>query len=189
MRSELTAAKRPWWGTASRFGGKRLGVKESRTAELEQSKVAASQKFPLSLTGMLLFNAFENGHYAGGAQFPETAGTASSPPADGASVRQTILGLKFNGPDLPGGGKASGSLYLDFFPGGPAPGTTPANSSATLDLSWENHGYGGPGQAADLSARSNVVRPSGSVAADRHRQIFGTGSHRFGWSGDSCSAI
>src|SRR4051812_13659183 len=36
----------------------RVAVNEQRVAELAQTKVEASQKLPLSLTGMLLFNAF-----------------------------------------------------------------------------------------------------------------------------------
>jgi hypothetical protein len=116
----------------------RLDVQESRTAELAQTKVEASQKFPVSLTGMLLFNSFLNGKYGGGAQYPVTASqTAAS--ASGATLRQTVLGLKFNGPDLPWGGKASGSLYMDFFAGSLSPGNNLLHIRvATLDLTWRN---------------------------------------------------
>ena len=62
----------------------RLAVQESRTAELEQSKVAASQRFPISLTGMLLFNAFANGRGSAGEQYPETASLIPSAATDGA---------------------------------------------------------------------------------------------------------
>ncbi len=116
----------------------RLDVQESRTAELEQSKVSASQKFPISLTGMLLFNAFENGRNSG-AEYPVAASLVPGAATDGATVRQTIIGLKFNGPDLPGGGKVSGSIYMDFFAGS----SVPYNNlfrirTADLDLSWKN---------------------------------------------------
>jgi len=116
----------------------RMDVEESRTAELAQSKVEASQKFPISLTGMLLFNAFSNGKFSGTAQDPTAAalnrGTASS----SASFRQTVLGLKFNGPSLPGGGKASGSLYMDFFAGTASPFNNLLHIRiATIDLAWK----------------------------------------------------
>ena len=116
----------------------RIAVLESRTADLDQSKVSASQRFPISLTGMVLFNAFMNGKRGGTAEYPEIAG-ASTAATDGATLRQTILGLKFSGPDLPGGGKASGSIYMDFFSGT----TAPLNNlfrirTAALDLSWKN---------------------------------------------------
>jgi len=117
----------------------RLAVQESHTADLDQSKVGASQRFPISLTGMLLFNAFENGRNGGGAQYPETATLSPSASADGATVRQTILGFKFNGPDLPGGGKADGSLYMDFFGGTAVPsGSLLRVRTAALNLTWKN---------------------------------------------------
>jgi hypothetical protein len=117
----------------------RLDVQESRTADLEQSKVSASQRFPISLTGMLLFNAFENGRSSGGFEDPVAASLVPSAANDGATVRQTILGLKFNGPDLPGGGKVSGSIYMDFFGGTSAPYNNLFRiRTATLDLRWKN---------------------------------------------------
>lgn len=117
----------------------RLGVQESRTAELAQSKVEASQKLPVSLTGMLLFNSFINGKNGGGAEDPVLASQNAAPAASGATLRQTVIGLKFSGPDLPWNGKASGSLYMDFFAGS----STPNNNLlrirvATLDLNWNN---------------------------------------------------
>ena len=145
LRSELTATKSPPPATndADATGeapvGERLAVQESRTAELEQTKVSASQRFPISLTGMLLFNAFENGRSSGGSEYPSTSSAVPAAATDGATVRQTILGLRFNGPDLPGGGKASGSLYMDFFGGSSAPGGNLLRiRTAMLDLVWKN---------------------------------------------------
>jgi len=115
----------------------RLAVQENRTAELEQSKVAASQRFPISLTGMLLFNVFANGRSGSGAQDPGAAGLIPSAATDGASLQQTIIGLKFNGPGLPGGGNASGSIYMDFFGGG-AGYSVMRLRTAALDLNWKN---------------------------------------------------
>ena len=57
----------------------------------------------------------------------------------GATFRQTVLGLKFNGPDLPGGGTASGSVYMDFFGGNSAPSNNLFQLRlATLSLTWKN---------------------------------------------------
>jgi hypothetical protein len=137
LRSELSAQNPAQPGTAP--ADERLAVQESRTAELAQSKVSSSQRFPISLTGMLLFNAFENGRYSGGSEYPVVAGLNSSPATDGATVRQTILGLKFDGPDLPGGGKASGSIYMDFFGGTSSPDNNLLRiRTAALDLTWKN---------------------------------------------------
>ncbi len=138
LRSELTGAKTAAQPVAA-SADEQLAVQESRTAELEQSKVSASQRFPISLTGMLLFNAFENGRSSGGSEYPVAAALVPSMATDGATVRQTILGLKFNGPDLPGGGKASGSIYMDFFGGTSAPGNNFFRiRTAMLDLVWKN---------------------------------------------------
>jgi hypothetical protein len=141
LRSELTARSSnvipAQTGTAP--ADERLAVQESRTDELAQSKVSSSQRFPISLTGMLLFNAFENGRHSGGVEYPVTASLSPSPETDGATVRQTILGLKFDGPDLPGGGKASGSIYMDFFGGTSSPDNNLLRiRTAALDLTWKN---------------------------------------------------
>jgi hypothetical protein len=92
-------------------------VNEHRIEELAQTKVEASQKFPIQLTGMALFNAFHNGYYGGGAQYPVVAGLAKGPYSSGGSFRQSIIGLSFHGPNTVLGGKVSGSLYLDLFGG------------------------------------------------------------------------
>ncbi len=117
----------------------RMDVQENRTDELAQSKVGTTQRMPVSLTGMVLFNAFRNSGYGGGGQYPVTAQLNRSPSSTGATFRQTVIGLTFNGPGLPGGGKASGSAYFDFW-GGTA---SPSNNlfrirQATINLTWKN---------------------------------------------------
>jgi hypothetical protein len=117
----------------------RLDVAENRIAEMAQSKVEGSQKLPVSLTGMFLFNSFINGRYGGGAEDPAAARQNTAAAASGASLRQTVLGLKFNGPGLLWGGKASGSLYMDFFAGSQSPDNNLLHIRvATLDLNWKN---------------------------------------------------
>ena len=144
LRNEPRAARAPDQTNnaaepASPQTAERLAVQESRTAELDQSKVGASQRFPISLTGMLLFNAFDNGRRNGGLQNPQTASLTLYAATDGATVRQSIIGLKFSGPDLPGGGKASGSVYMDFFGGTAFPGNNLFRiRTASLDLTWKN---------------------------------------------------
>lgn len=117
----------------------RLGIQENRTDELEQTKVGTLQRTPTWLTGMILFNAFHNGGFGGTGQYPLAAQPAQSADTSGASFRQTVIGLKFNGPDLPGGGKSSASAYFDFWGGT----STPSNNlfrirTATIDLKWKN---------------------------------------------------
>ncbi|MDQ6665489.1 MAG: hypothetical protein M3Z23_13990 [Acidobacteriota bacterium] len=137
LRQELAVAGNA--GPSSEAVDERLQVQERRTAELAQTKVEASQRMPVSLTGMLLFNAFANGKSSGTSQDPVAARRDPSSSSSGASFRQTVLGLKFSGPDLPGGGKASGSLYMDFFAGTPEPDNHLLRIRvATVDLAWKN---------------------------------------------------
>ena len=51
----------------------RESVQENRIDELAQTKVEASQKFPIRITGMALFNASVNGRFNGNAENPLVA--------------------------------------------------------------------------------------------------------------------
>jgi hypothetical protein len=134
LRQELTELKKSLAPAAER-----QQVQEARVEEQAQTKVETSQKMPLTVTGMLLFNAFHNGKYSGTSQDPVTASTAQGPSSSGASLRQTVLGLRFNGPDLPGGGKVSGNLFMDFYAGTRDPDNQLLHlRTATVDLSWKN---------------------------------------------------
>jgi hypothetical protein len=120
----------------------RVAVVEARTAEQAQSKVEASQKFPISLNGMLLFNAFSNSH------LPSNPGAAyellSGPSRAGATVTQSLLGLNFTGPQLPGGGHVNGSLTMDFYGAYTPSGTAQTERNvfrireADLSFDWKN---------------------------------------------------
>ena len=118
----------------------RVEVQEHRTEEQAQSKVETTQKMPLSLTGMLLFNAFHNGRLSGTSQDPVKAQLSPGPSSSAATLRQTVLGLKFQGPSLPGGGTVNGTLFMDFFAGS---NNDPFDHllhirTATLDFNWKN---------------------------------------------------
>jgi hypothetical protein len=113
----------------------RLDVHESRIEEQAQTKVEASQKFPIRLTGMALFNSFLNSKQSGGSDYPVVA-SPTGPGHSGATVRQTIIGLEFGGPQAILGGRVSGSVYMDFFAG--------ANNSAfrirtaSIEIGWKD---------------------------------------------------
>jgi hypothetical protein len=94
----------------------RLEVYGRRIEEQQQTKVEASQRFPIRLAGMALFNAYYNGRAAGGAEYPVVAGVPG-PRSAGATIRQTILGLEYRGPATVWGGRVHGSVFMDFFGG------------------------------------------------------------------------
>jgi hypothetical protein len=118
----------------------KVAVDEARIAEQAQSKVEASQKLPITLTGMVLFNAFLNGRANGGAEYPIAAAQGNNSSAGGATLSQSVFGMKFQGPEIFGGGQISGSAYLDAW------GGTPSNSldhlvrlrTATVEIDWKN---------------------------------------------------
>jgi hypothetical protein len=97
----------------------KVAVQQQQIAQLDQEKVSTDHRLPLSITGMVLFNGYWTGQGAGGAANPTTAAEPSTPgqAAGGATFRQTVLGLKYDGPEIVGGGKITGSVYMDFFGG------------------------------------------------------------------------
>lgn len=117
----------------------RLATAERQIAEQSQSKVEASQRLPVSLTGMLLFNAFLNSRQSGDRQDPVVAALNRGPATGGATLRQTVLGLRFQGPEIAGGGKVSGTLFMDFFAGSSASLNHLLRLRvATLGVDWKN---------------------------------------------------
>jgi hypothetical protein len=116
----------------------RVEVNERRIADLDQSKVSSEHRLPVTLTGMLLFNTFLNGRGAGGADNPTVVPPNGRQASGGATFRQSVIGLKLNGPGLVGGGKVTGAAYMDFFGGGTGLNQTVRLRVATLDATWKN---------------------------------------------------
>ena len=141
LRQELSALRTaPAENAASsQTAAERETVTENRVDELAQTKVESSQKFPLRITGMALFNASVNGRYNGNAENPIIASATPGEMTGDATLRQTTLGLLFNGPQTFLGGKVSGSLYMDFFAGS----TLSLDHvlrlrTAAINLDWKN---------------------------------------------------
>jgi hypothetical protein len=116
----------------------RADVSEKRIDEQAQTKVESSQKFPISLNGMLLFNA-STGNNASlySSYLPHLDGAVAS----GATLGQSIIGLQFQGPSLPGGGRVNGSLTMDFWGGGAPYAATSEGwfriREADISLDWK----------------------------------------------------
>ncbi len=114
-------------------------VQRARIDELAQTKVEASQRFPIRITGMALFNAYVNGQHNGDLINPPAASLGTAELTGGGTLSQTTLGLLFNGPQIFAGGKVSGSLYMDFFGGSTASiGHLLRIRTAAVNLDWTN---------------------------------------------------
>jgi len=112
-------------------------VQQNRIEELAQTKVEASQKFPIRITGMALFNAYMNGRDNNQSENPTIASLTPGAATGGGTLRQSTLGLLYDGPTIFDGGKVSGSLYMDFFGGS----TSSLNQlvrlrTASVNLDW-----------------------------------------------------
>jgi hypothetical protein len=116
LRAELTAAHTSESNTPPTLEEK-VDIQGQRIEEQAQTKVEASQRFPISVTGMALVNAFENSKQNGGADYPTAASAAPGTDRAGATMRQTILGLEYHGPQTFLGGTVHGSLFMDFYQG------------------------------------------------------------------------
>jgi hypothetical protein len=95
----------------------RVEVQDQRIAQQDQEKISSEHHLPVTLTGMLLFNTFWTGGGAGGADNPTIAPLTGGPVDGGATFRQSVVGVKFDGPTILGGAKVTGSAYVDFYGG------------------------------------------------------------------------
>jgi hypothetical protein len=114
LRAELTAT--PVEAPAETLAEK-VEIQGQRVEEQAQTKVEASQRFPIRLTGTMLVNAFANSRQNGGSDYPTAASAIPGPDRAGATVRQTLLGLKYDGPQTFLGGRVHGALFMDFYQG------------------------------------------------------------------------
>jgi hypothetical protein len=112
-----------------------IEIQEKRIEEQSQTKVEASQRFPIRLTGMALFNAYMNSRQNGGLEYPLVASTPG-PRQTGATLRQSIVGLDFRGPGTVWGGTVHGSVYMDFSAG--ASNSAMRLRTGSIELDWKD---------------------------------------------------
>jgi hypothetical protein len=123
--------------TATPTADEQLAIQNSRIEEQAQTKVEATQKFPISLAGMVLFNTYLNSRQGGAAEYPTAAALTSGPQSAGATLRQTVIGLDYHGPEMFLGGTVHGSVYMDFFTGGINFNSTLRLRTGTINLNWK----------------------------------------------------
>jgi hypothetical protein len=85
----------------------------------EQIKVESASKYPLRLTGLILFNAFTNAGVVDNVDLPTLAlprQPGYSHGSTGATLQQTLLGLEATGPTF-AGARSFADVSMDFFGG------------------------------------------------------------------------
>jgi hypothetical protein len=115
----------------------RLEIQERRTEEQAQTKIESSQRLPIKLAGMALFNAYWNSRQSGGSEYPALAAQPGAHTA-GATLRQTIAGLEFRGPSTVWGGRVHGSVYMDFFGSGANREQVMRLRTGSIRIDWKN---------------------------------------------------
>jgi regulator of replication initiation timing len=122
-----------------------LDLLRGKIDEQYQTKVESGSKYRVRLSGIALFNAFDNRGTVDNIDFPHlvTPGTTGIPQKSvGATLRQSLLGLEAFGPDV-AGAKSSAEVQFDFaggfsgVPNGVNFGIVRLRT-ATLHLDWAN---------------------------------------------------
>jgi len=117
------------------------GIEETQIGTLEQTKVESSSKYPVKISGMILFSGFVNTRRVDTAWAPTVAldGAGST----GATFRQSVLGLDVSGPHLLGA-SSHADLRFDLSAGAPASGYNGGYSfglvrlrTAHAELNWD----------------------------------------------------
>ena len=117
----------------------RVDVAEQRIDDLAQASVESEHHSAVELTGMVLFNSYLNGKYGSGQEDPTIAAPQAGARFDGATLRQTVVGLKFQAPEHVAGAQVSGAAYFDLFGGtGDALNQLVRLRIANIDFNWAN---------------------------------------------------
>jgi uncharacterized coiled-coil protein SlyX len=121
------------------------GILQAEVKLHEQTKVESTSKYPVRVSGLILFNAFANTNVVDNIDLPSLTyqlPAGSSSQSAGASFRQTILGIEGIGPKVLGA-QSSAEVNLDFF-GGLAYSNYQTSAgivrmrTASVNLDWAN---------------------------------------------------
>ena len=116
----------------------KVELQDGRMNEQDAVKMETTQRVPVRLTGMALFNAFTNTRHGGTADNPTTASLSSGPINSGGTLRQSVIGLEFDGPDAIAGAKIRGSFMMDLFAGGSGVlGSQVRLRTASIEAQWD----------------------------------------------------
>src|SRR5215510_6577039 len=115
--SEAASTNEPTFAAADQD----IGFLAAKVAELHQDKVESASKYPVKLTGLVLFNAYRNSGSLDIQDLPSLAFPTFPGLPDGstgATLRQTLLGVDATGPRI-FGARSSANVAVDFGGGSP----------------------------------------------------------------------
>jgi hypothetical protein len=152
-------------------------IQDSQIATHEQTKVETESKYPLKVTGLLLFNASVNTRQVDIPADPTYAIAGGG--STGLSLRQTVLGLDARGPQL-FGASSDADVRVDFFANG-SQSNYAANGllrlrTAHAGLNW-NH------------TRAFIALDRSVVAPYTPTSLVATGEPPLAWSGNLWSWV
>jgi hypothetical protein len=116
----------------------------AKVSELHQDKVESASKYPVKLSGLILFNAYRNNGSLDIQDLPSLAFPSYPGFPDGsaaATLRQTMLGISATGPKI-FGARTSANAEIDFAGGSPTTsyGVTAGLlrlRTANINLDWQ----------------------------------------------------
>lgn len=121
----------------------KVAIQDRRIAEQAETKVESSQRFPIRVTGMALFNASYGTKNSAGNDILTRAAPEAGRATGGGTFRQSVIGLEYYGPRTFLGGKVKGSVFLDFFDGLAEEGDLPLRlRTANVELEWKTRTIG-----------------------------------------------
>jgi len=155
----------------------------SKIDEQYQTKVETASKYRARLSGIVLFNMFQNRGSSNNLDLPDYAETTipGSPSTSlGATLRQSEIGLEIFGPDV-AGAKTSANVQFDFAGGFPATGNgadfgIARLQTASLRLDWAHTSVVGGQDALFISPLSPTSFASLATPA------FGFAGNLWAWT-------
>ena len=121
-------------------------IVQAEVKQHDQTKVESGSKYPVKISGLVLFSSFLNDGAVDNIDVPVLALPRNATTAHGslgATLRQTILGLESRGPTI-WGARSAADVHIDFFGGMPYTNYTTSTGDLRLRtaharLDWTNH--------------------------------------------------